>query len=94
MISGAESAIRVLTIATLSCLLFASGLRVTWAEVRSSLHQNRLGWILPVNFILTPTLAFLFARLFQLSTDAAAGMALLAAAPFAPVVPTLSLIHI
>jgi len=88
MISGAESVIRVLTIATLGCLLFASGLRVTWAEVRSSLHQNRLGWILPVNFVLTPAIAFTFARLFQLSTDAAVGIALLAAAPFAPVVPT------
>jgi bile acid:Na+ symporter, BASS family len=80
--------IRLLTIATLCSLLFASGLRLTWAEVGHSLQKNRLAWILPVNFVLTPALTFAFSHLFQLPTDAAVGMALLAAAPFAPVVPT------
>jgi len=83
-----DTVIRLLTIATLCCLLFASGLRLTWAEVGHALQKNRLAWILPINFLLIPALAFAMGRLFQLSTDAAAGMALLAAAPFAPVVPT------
>src|SRR5881392_130382 len=88
MTSGIDTAIRVLTIATLGCLLFSSGLRLTWSELRSSLRQNRLTWILPLNFVLIPALAFGFAKLFKVPSDAAAGIALLAAAPFAPVVPT------
>jgi len=80
--------IRTLTMATLVGLLFSAGLRLTWTEIARSLGQNRLGWILPVNFVLVPVLTFLLARLFRVSTDTAAGMVLLAAAPFAPVVPT------
>ena len=88
MTSHTDTIIRLLTIATLSGLLFCSGLRLTWTEIITALRQNHLGWILPVNFILVPALAFGLAKLFQLSTDMAVGMAVLAAAPFAPVVPT------
>jgi bile acid:Na+ symporter, BASS family len=80
--------IRLLTIATLAGLLFSAGLRLTWPEIARSLRQNRLGWVLPVNFVLVPALTFFLSRLFRVSTEAAAGMALLGAAPFAPVVPT------
>jgi BASS family bile acid:Na+ symporter len=80
--------IRILTAATLTGLLFSAGLRLTWPEIARSLRQNRLGWVLPVNFVLVPVLTFFLARWFQVSTDTAAAMALLAAAPFAPVVPT------
>ena len=80
--------IRILTAATLTGLLFSAGLRLTWPEIVRSLRQNHLGWVLPVNFVLVPALTFSLARLFQVSTDTAAGMVLLGAAPFAPVVPT------
>ncbi len=83
-----DTIIRLLTIGTLAGLLFGSGLRLTWAEIVGALRQNHLGWVLPVNFVLVPLLAFLFAWLFQVSTNTAVGMLLLAAAPFAPVVPT------
>ena len=83
-----DTIIRLLTIATLSGLLFCSGLRLTWAEITDALRKNHLAWILPVNFILVPILVFFIAKLFQLSAEMAVGMAILAAAPFAPVVPT------
>ena len=80
--------IRILTAATLIGLLFSAGLRLTWPEIVRSLRRNHIGWVLPVNFVLVPALTFSLARLFQVSTDTAAGMVLLGAAPFAPVVPT------
>ena len=83
-----DTIIRLLTIATLSGLLFCSGLRLTWAEITDALRKNHLIWILPVNFVLVPALVFFIAKGFQLSADMAVGMAILAAAPFAPVVPT------
>ena len=88
MTLNSDIVIRVLTAATLTGLLFSAGLRLTWPEIARSLRQNRLGWVLPVNFVLIPLLTFFLARWFQVSTDTAAGMVLLAAAPFAPVVPT------
>ncbi len=83
----ANSAIRLLTMTSLGGLLFAVGLRLTWGEITASLRRCRLGWVLPLNFILAPVLALVSARLFQVPTDIAVGMLLLAAAPFAPVVP-------
>src|SRR5436189_2376441 len=80
--------VRFLTITTLAGLLFSSGLRLSWADIFGSLRRCRLGWILSVNFLLVPAIVFGLARLFRVSTDTAAGMALLGAAPFAPVVPT------
>src|SRR5262249_53487563 len=44
-------------------------------------------WVLPVNFLLAPVLTLALARLFQVPTEISVGMLLLAAAPFAPVVP-------
>jgi bile acid:Na+ symporter, BASS family len=82
-----DTAIRVLTMMALGGLLLSAGLRLTWAEIADSLRQNRLGWVLPVNFILVPAMTFGVVRLFQLPTHLAAGMMILAAAPFAPVVP-------
>lgn len=82
-----NTAIRLLTMTSLGGLLFAVGLRLTWSEITASLHRSHLGSILPLNFILAPVLALAFARMFQVPTDIAVGMLLLAAAPFAPVVP-------
>jgi BASS family bile acid:Na+ symporter len=83
-----DTAIRLLTIVTLSGLLFSSGLQLTWGAIAGSLRQSRLAWIVPVNFLLVPALVFALIRLFQVPSDIAVGMLLLAAAPFAPVVPT------
>lgn len=83
----ANTVIRLLTMASLGGLLFAVGLRLTWVEIAASLRRCQFGWILPVNFILAPALSLALARLFQVPTDIAVGMLLLATAPFAPVVP-------
>lgn len=79
--------IRCLTIAALSGLLLAVGLRLRWVEVAEALKRSRLALVLAVNFVLVPLLAVAAAWVFQLGRDPAIGMILLAAAPFAPVVP-------
>lgn len=79
--------IRILTAVSLSGLLFAVGLRLTWREVREALWRSHLSWLLPVNFIVVPLVALALIRGLHLSTATGVGMMLLAAAPFAPVVP-------
>ena len=86
--SGLSTAIRVLTAITLGGLLFSTGLRLSWVEVAHALRRNRLFWILPINFIVVPALGFALVQWFGLGTEIGAAMLLLAAAPFAPVVPT------
>ncbi|MEO8425739.1 MAG: bile acid transporter [Verrucomicrobiota bacterium] len=80
--------IRLLTTASLGGLLMAVGLRLTWPEIREAIRKSHLGWVLPVNFVLVPALTLAMARLIQAPANLAVGMLLLAAAPFAPVVPT------
>jgi len=82
-----NTAIRLLTMTSLGGLLFTVGLRLTWDDITASLRRCKLGWVLPANFILAPVLTLALAHLFQVPTDIAIGMVLLAAAPFAPVVP-------
>ena len=82
-----NTAIRLLTMISLGGLLFTVGLRLTWDEVVASLRRCHLGWLVPANFVVPPVLALALARLFHIPTDIAIGMLLLAAAPFAPVVP-------
>jgi bile acid:Na+ symporter, BASS family len=84
---NADTAIRVLTMTSLGGLLFTTGLRLTWPEIANALRSSRLGWILPLNFLVVPALTFAVARAFQFPPNVAIGMMLLAAAPFAPVVP-------
>jgi BASS family bile acid:Na+ symporter len=79
--------IRVLTIAALSGLLLAVGLRLRWTEVVAAVQRSRLVLVLAVNFAAVPLLALALARVFQPGRDMTIGMILLAAAPFAPVVP-------
>jgi len=79
--------IRALTIAALGGLLLGVGLRLTWAEVRDALHRCRLGLVLAVNFIAVPLVTVAVARLFHVAPEITVGMLLLAASPFAPVVP-------
>lgn len=82
-----EVLIRFFTIMSLGGLLFAVGLRLQLSEVISSLRSCRLTVLLVLNFVLVPLLAFGIVRLFSLPGEVAAGILLLSAAPFAPVVP-------
>jgi len=79
--------IRGLTIAALSGLLMTVGLRLGWAEVAMAFKRCRLSLVLAVNFVFVPLLAVATASVFQPGRDLTIGMILLAAAPFAPVVP-------
>ncbi|MDB6064142.1 MAG: Bile acid:sodium symporter [Pedosphaera sp.] len=87
MAFDSTTAIRLLTMISLGGLLFAVGLRLSWAEVVNSTRGSRLAWVLPANFILVPALTLAMIRVFGIQNDIAVGMLLLAAAPFAPVVP-------
>lgn len=79
--------IRLLTMACLTGLLLAVGLRLTAGQVIESLRNCRLTLVLLANFIAVPLLVVLLVRVFRLKTELAVGMILLGAAPFAPVVP-------
>lgn len=79
--------IRVLTGLSLGGLLFGVGLRLTTAQVKEALHRSRPGWLLAANFVAVPLLTLGLIRLLDVPRDIAVGMMLLAAAPFAPVVP-------
>jgi BASS family bile acid:Na+ symporter len=68
-------------------LLLGVGLRLTGAQVREALQRSRLGWILPLNFVAIPLITLGLIRGFQVPGEIAIGMMLLAASPFAPVVP-------
>lgn len=79
--------IQLLTLAALAGLLGAVGLRLSWGEVRTALSQCRFTTILAANFLAIPALSVAVARLFGLADPVNIAMILLAAAPFAPVVP-------
>ena len=80
--------IKILTTAALTGLLFATGLRLTFPQIGDALRDRALlARTLVANFLLVPALTLAAARLFQLPAELAAGMMILAAAPFAPVVP-------
>jgi BASS family bile acid:Na+ symporter len=79
--------IRCLTIAALGGLLLAVGLRLSWAEVAEAVKRSRLALVLGANFVVVPLLAPAAAWALHLGRDVTIGMILLAAAPFAPVVP-------
>lgn len=82
-----ETIIRLLTVGSLSGLLLGVGLRLTGGQVLASLWKCRLALIIAVNFVVVPALAVATATAFGLGTEISTGMVLLAAAPFAPVVP-------
>jgi BASS family bile acid:Na+ symporter len=82
-----ETIIRALTMLSLGGLLLAVGLRLELAAVLRSLRHSRLALVLPLNFVIVPALVSAIVWGFALPPEVAAGMLLLAAAPFAPVVP-------
>ncbi|EEF61212.1 bile acid:sodium symporter family protein [Pedosphaera parvula] len=87
MTFNTTNTIRLLTMASLGGLLFAVGLRLNWKLVVHSMKGSRLGWILLINFLLVPALTLAVTFGLRIPTNIAVGMLLLAAAPFAPVVP-------
>ena len=88
MAIDADKIIQVLTTATLAGLLFSSGLSLTGADVMRAVRECRITLVLLVNFLAVPAIGFALAAFLRLSPDQTTAMALLAAAPFAPVVPT------
>lgn len=79
--------IRVLTTLSLGGLLLGVGLRLTATQVKDALRRSHLGWLMPLNFLAIPLITLGLIHVFRLPTETAVGMLLLAAAPFAPVVP-------
>ncbi|MBW2543757.1 MAG: bile acid:sodium symporter [Deltaproteobacteria bacterium] len=73
--------------ACLTGLLLTVGLRLTVDQVVEAIKSCRWSLILFVNFIGIPLLVAMLIRVFDLEAEIAVGMILLAAAPFAPVVP-------
>jgi BASS family bile acid:Na+ symporter len=82
-----DAVVRVLTSLALIGLLLETGLRVTAGEVATALVRCRLWVVLPLEFVLAPLVTLALVRLLHVPPEDAAGMLLLAAAPFAPVVP-------
>jgi BASS family bile acid:Na+ symporter len=86
-VTGTELTIRVLTCSALAGLLGAVGLRLRYAEAETALRGCRFAAILFVNFVVIPALGVAVASAFALPRDVTVAMILLAASPFAPVVP-------
>lgn len=82
-----QTLIRALTMLSLSALLLTVGMRLDLRSVARALMSRRLLVVLPLNFILVPVLVSAVVWSFSVPPELAAGMLLLAAAPFAPVVP-------
>ena len=87
VVTGIDITIEILICSVLIGLLGAVGLRLTWQEVKAALIRCRVTAILLVNFLVVPALAVAAATGFGLKRDIAVAMVLLAASPFAPVVP-------
>ena len=62
-------------------------MRLTWNEVKTALKQCRFSAILLANFVVVPALTVAAAKWLGLEREVAVAMVLLAASPFAPVVP-------
>ncbi len=87
IVSRIQVVIQILTCSALAGLLGAVGLRLTWQEVKTALNQCRFLVILVANFIVIPAITVAAATWLGLQHHVAVAMILLAAAPFAPVVP-------
>jgi BASS family bile acid:Na+ symporter len=79
--------IQILTVTALATLLGTIGLQVTWHQVKRALKGCRFMAILAANFAVIPALNVGVAIGLGVSNQVAIAMILLAAAPFAPVVP-------
>jgi BASS family bile acid:Na+ symporter len=86
-VTGTEITIQILTCSALVGLLGAVGLRLTWHEVKAALIRCRVVAIVLANFLVVPALTVGAATGLGLQREIAVAMILLAASPFAPVVP-------
>ena len=86
-VNWTQLVIQILTCGALAGLLGGVGLRLTWGEVSGALRQCRFTAILLANFVVVPALTVAAARALRVPQEIAVGMILLAASPFAPVVP-------
>src|SRR4051812_8207574 len=82
-----ENIVRFLTICSLAGLLTATGMRLTVEQVVNAMRKRRLTLVAVVNFVIVPALVLAATQFCGLETEVSVGMILLAAAPFAPVVP-------
>lgn len=82
-----QTLIQILTGCALAGLLGAVGLRLSFGEVREALQRCRFTAIVLANFLAVPAFSVLAVRVLDLPDHVAIAMILLAAAPFAPVVP-------
>ena len=82
-----ENIVRLLTIGSLAGLLAAVGMRLTVTQVVIALRRGGLGLVVTANFVVVPILVLAATKLCGFGSEITIGMILLAAAPFAPVVP-------
>lgn len=82
-----ENIVRLLTIGSLAGLLAAVGMRLTVKQVVNALRKRRVGLVVTANFLIVPVLVLAATNLCSFKSEVSIGMILLAAAPFAPVVP-------
>jgi BASS family bile acid:Na+ symporter len=82
-----ENIVRLLTIGSLAGLLAAVGMRLTVRQVVNALRKRRVGLVVTANFLIVPALVLAATKLCNFQSEVSIGMILLAAAPFAPVVP-------
>jgi len=82
-----ENIVRLLTVGSLAGLLAAVGMRLTVTQVVIALRRRGLWLVVTANFVLVPILVLAATELCGFGFDITIGMILLAAAPFAPVVP-------
>jgi len=82
-----ENIVRLLTIGSLAGLLAAVGMRLTVTQVVIALRRSRLGLVVMANFVVVPILVLAATKLCGFEFNVTIGMILLAASPFAPVVP-------
>jgi hypothetical protein len=82
-----ENIVRLLTVGSLAGLLAAVGMRLTVTQVVIALRRRGLWLVVTANFVFVPILVLAATELCGFGFDITIGMILLAAAPFAPVVP-------
>ena len=82
-----EFIVRLLTIGSLAGLLLAVGMKLSIEQVLEALRKRRLTLIVILNFAIVPAIVLAVTEFCGFRTEISIGMILLAAAPFAPVVP-------
>src|SRR5947207_7196489 len=82
-----EFIVRLLTTGSLAGLLLAVGMKLSIEQLLEALRKRRLTLIVIANFAIVPAIVLVVTEFCGFRTEISIGMILLAAAPFAPVVP-------